>query len=32
LSPAHALARTGDIAKELGKDGLIVHEHVRARR
>jgi tryptophan synthase beta chain len=24
LEPAHALARTGDIAKELGKDGLIV--------
>ncbi len=24
LEPAHALARVGDIAKELGKDGLIV--------
>jgi len=24
LEPAHALARTGDVAKELGKDGLIV--------
>ena len=24
LEPAHALARTGDIAKELGKDGLII--------
>ena len=24
LEPAHALARTGDVAKELGKDGLII--------
>jgi tryptophan synthase beta chain len=24
LEPAHALARVGDVAKELGKDGLIV--------
>ena len=24
LEPAHALARVGDIAKELGKDGLII--------
>ncbi len=24
LEPAHALARTGDLAKELGKDGLII--------
>jgi tryptophan synthase beta chain len=24
LEPSHALARTGDLAKELGKDGLIV--------
>ena len=24
LEPAHALARVGDVAKELGKDGLII--------
>ncbi|MEZ6030914.1 MAG: pyridoxal-phosphate dependent enzyme [Hyphomonadaceae bacterium] len=24
LEPAHALARTGDVAKELGKDGVII--------
>ncbi len=32
LEPAHALARVGDIAKELGQGRADRDEHVRARR